>query len=412
MRFETKVAFRYFRSGGLQSVLTVLGVAVGVTVFIFISALIGGLQKSLIRQIIGSISQVTLEPKEPNPRTLEQMIPASDSNRMALTQVQRNTLKELKIDNWKSLVELLSKEPGVTAVSATVNGPGFAIRGSQVRPITFRGIDLERNNGIIDLRAKLVRGRCDVSGQNCLIGVELQKDLGIQIGDKIRTRSGKSREQIFYVAGIYNSGNVEVNRRSFFVSLSNAQRILDLVGYVTSIETKVADVFQANAIADRLAARTGLETKSWMRQNTDLLTALRAQSGSSNMIKTFVMLSVAFGIASVLIVTVVQKQREIGILKSMGARTRSILLIFLMQGLVVSLLGALLGCLIGGTLVYLLTLIPGNSANANSRLFPAELELTYFLQAIGISVLIGMVAGIPPARRASKLDPVEVIRYG
>jgi lipoprotein-releasing system permease protein len=149
-----------------------------------------------------------------------------------------------------------------------------------------------------------------------------------------------------------------------------------------------------------------------MRDNKDILAALNGQEGTSLLIKIFVMVSVAFGIASVLIVTVVQKSREIGILKSMGARTRSITLIFLLQGLFVGLIGSLVGCVLGSGLVWLILQIPGEGGLAKGKLFPAELEFAYLWQAFAVSVLIGMLAGIAPARRAAQLDPVEVIRYG
>jgi lipoprotein-releasing system permease protein len=245
-----------------------------------------------------------------------------------------------------------------------------------------------------------------------VIGAELAKDLGAGLHDKIRTRSGKGRELVFTIAGIFRAGVKEINERSLYLSLTNAQRLLDLVGYLTAVEMKIDDVFQANAIADRLAPKTGLKASSWMRDNKDILAALNGQSGTSLLIKIFVMISVAFGIASVLIVTVVQKSREIGILKSMGARTRSITLIFLLQGLFVGLIGSLVGCVLGSGLVWLILLIPGEGGLAKGKLFPAELELAYLWQAFAVSVLIGMAAGIAPARRAAQLDPVEVIRYG
>jgi lipoprotein-releasing system permease protein len=413
--FEIKVAIRYFKAGGMQSVLTIMGVAVGVVVFIFIASLIGGLEKAIVNSTIGSISQVTLEAKDRDPRTLAEIAsaaPGTLSAGLIVSRLDKGNERESKIDNWQPLIALLDREPGVTVVSPSVSGPGFALRGSLIKPITFRGIVPERSLGIIDLQEDLVTGRYDVSGQNCVIGAELAKDLGAGLHDKIRTRSGKGRELVFTIAGIFRAGVKEINERSLYLSLTNAQRLLDLVGYLTAVEMKIDDVFQANAIADRLAPKTGLKASSWMRDNKDILAALNGQSGTSLLIKIFVMISVAFGIASVLIVTVVQKSREIGILKSMGARTRSITLIFLLQGLFVGLIGSLVGCVLGSGLVWLILLIPGEGGLAKGKLFPAELELAYLWQAFAVSVLIGMAAGIAPARRAAQLDPVEVIRYG
>ena len=410
MSFEWMVAVRYFRAGGMQSVLTVMGVAVGVSVFLFITSLIGGLQESLTEQVIGSISQVTLEPKDNDPRTLEELGGIDASKELSITKVGKFGQREAKISDWKQIVAHLDQDPQLTVVSPTVNGSGFAIRGSQIKPISFRGVDPKRANGIIDLLKKMKRGEYEVSGQNCVIGVELAHDLGVGVKDKIRVRSSKNRELTFNVSGIFDSGISDVNKRSFFVSLNNAQHLLDLTGYVNAIEMKVTEVFKADEIADRLAASTGLQGKSWSRQNRDFLAALQGQSSSKSMIQVFSMVSVAFGIASVLIVTVVQKSREIGILKSMGTRTRSILLIFLLQGLFVGLIGSLLGSLMGGGLCQLLAQIPGKGSLG--RLFPIHLLPEYLIQAVVLSIVMGIAAGVAPARRAAKLDPVEVIRYG
>jgi lipoprotein-releasing system permease protein len=396
----------------MQSVLTVLGVSVGVAVSIFIACLIAGVQDGLIKRIIGSLSQVTLEAKESIPLTMAQISPDVGNDTLLITRVERSGQKEARIGEWKPLVEKLDADRALTAVSPTVSGPGFAIKGNQVLPITFRGVEPERANKITDLKTRLKGGIYDVSGQNCVIGVELAKEMGLRLKDKLRTRSGRGRELVFTVTGIFDVGINEINLRSFYISLNNAQRLLDLVGYVNAIEMKVADIFQANAIADRLGAMSGLKQQSWMRQQKEFLSAFQAQNGSNNLIRVFMMLAVAFGIASVLVVSVVQKSREIGILKSMGARTRSIMLIFMIQGLLTGLIGSLVGTGLGVSLCWALMQIPGDNLTAPGQLFPMKIVPEYIFQAIGAAVIVGVVASIAPARRAATLDPVEVIRYG
>ena len=213
----------------MQSALTIMGVAIGVVVFIFIASLIGGLEKAITNRTIGSISQVTLEPKEKAPRALEEIVSAAPDS-LSISQRDKGNIREAKLDNWEPLVALLDKEPGITIVSPSVSGQGFALRGSLIKPITFRGILPDRSLGIIDLREKLVQGAYDVSGQNCVIGTELAKDLDVGLQDKIRTRSGKGREMTFVIAGIFNTGSKEINQRSFYISLPNGQRLLDLIG--------------------------------------------------------------------------------------------------------------------------------------------------------------------------------------
>jgi len=411
MPFELKVALRYFRSGGMQTILTILGGSVGVSVSIFIASLIGGVQAGLIERIIGSLPHITLEPRESVPKPLGEIV-TSQKNQIYLSRTEKSGFAGEKISDWKSLVGMLDREPGITAVSPSVAGPGFVIAGTSVQPITFHGIEPLRANRITDLNKSMREGIYDVSGTNCVIGVSLAKELGIRLKDKLRTRSGRGRETIFTVTGIFDVGIEEINLRSFYVSLTNAQRLLDLVGYINGIELKTEEIFKANDIADHLAAMTNLKVKSWMRQQKEFLSAIQAQTGSNLLIRFFMMLAVAFGIASVLVVSVVQKSREIGILKSMGARTRSITLIFVIQGLLTGLIGSIVGSIIGSALCWALAQIPGDNLTKPGSLFPMKLEAIYIVQSVVSAMLVGVFASLAPARRAAKLDPVEVIRYG
>ncbi len=411
MSLEWRIALRYFKAAGLQSVLMVAGVAVGVTVFVFIASLIGGLQQEIIQNTIGSISQVTLQARDTPPRTPQELGSEDKPGLAYVTRVEKYGVLEARISNWQPVVKQLDNDPDLIAVAPTVLGAGFATRGQLTQPVTFHGIVPNRENGIINLRKDMVEGSLNVTGQHCVIGTELASDLGVGVGDKVITLSSKNQRMTFTVAGIFDAGIVDVNERSFYISLTNAQHILNLVGYISAVETKLRHIFSANLVADHLAASTGLKTRSWMRQNAQLLSALQAQSGSSAMIEAFTMLSVAFGIASVLVVSVVQRSREIGILRSMGLRGRSVTLVFLYQGIVVGAVGSVAGSIVGTLLIFGLLQLPGNTASG-SHLFPAQWQFQYVVQASLTAVIVCICAGIAPARRAAALDPTEVIRYG
>ena len=159
----------------------------------------------------------------------------------------------------------------------------------------------------------------------------------------MRLQSGEDRANVFTVAGIFDFGAQELNERWVFISLRAAQAMFSLEGGVSTIEVLGTEIFEAEALAGRIAERTGLPAESWMETNAQLLVALRSQGSSSIMIQTFVILAVALGIASVLAVSVVQKAREIGILRATGARTRKVMRIFLIQGGILGMGGALAG---------------------------------------------------------------------
>jgi lipoprotein-releasing system permease protein len=257
---------------------------------------------------------------------------------------------------------------------------------------------------------KLLAGRFRITGTEAVIGTELASDLGIVLGEKMRISTAEGRSDVYTVTGIFDLGNRDINQRWVFISLRSAQSLLDLVGGVSTIEVKVADIFEAETAAGYIADRTNLVADSWMKLNTQLLVGLRSQSSSSYMIQIFVVIAVALGISSVLVVSVVQKSREIGILKAMGAPTARVTRIFLIQGGLVGLVGSLLGVFLGiGLSLFFQTLATNPDG---SPTFPVNLNLLLYVRTAAIATLTGVASAVVPARHAAKLDPAEVIRYG
>jgi lipoprotein-releasing system permease protein len=193
-----------------------------------------------------------------------------------------------------------------------------------------------------------------------------------------------------------------------FVSLKLGQTLLDLPGGVSQIDATVSDLFGAQAVADRLRARTGLTVDSWMQTNAGLLAALSNQAVSNNLIRSFVIVIVALGISSVLVVSVVQKQREIGILRAMGTSRRRIMGIFLLQGGLVGLVGSLLGSALAWSLLQIFSRIYKNAEGAN--LFQPQLDPALVGLASLVAIGVGLLAALVPARRAARMDPVQAIR--
>lgn len=403
MPFELFVALRFLREGRAQTVLILAGASVGVAVIVFLSALIDGLQASLVSKTLGSQPHIVVRAPEEAARPLTRS-PES------LVQVVRPAQRLRSVDQWQQVREVLQRTPGVEAVAPAVSGPGFAARGTASRSVAIRGIEPESFSQVIDVPARLVAGAWRLRGAETVIGQELAKDLGLEVGDKLRVSTAEGRADTFLITGIFDLGNKDVNARWVLVPLRSGQTLLDLVGGVSSLELKVTDLFGAERLADELQRRTGLVAESWMTLNAQLLTALRSQSSSRYMIQFFVIVAVALGIASVLVVSVVQKSREIGILKAMGTATSKVMRVFLIQGAVVGVVGSVVGSAMGSGLALFFTTIARNADG--SPLFPITLEPGLFLTAAGVALVTGLVAAVVPARRASRLDPAVVIRNG
>jgi len=190
MPFTWFVALRYLRDGKSQTALILSAVAVGVSVIIFLSALMNGLQVSLVAQTLGAQPHVTLRPQEEVPRALSE---ATDT--LAISHTIQKAAQRLKsIDQWPNVVSLVERMPGVVAVSPTVTGAGFVTRGDAKRAIVVRGIDAERFLGVIDVRAHIVAGRFDVTGESVVVGKDLAEDLGLNVGDKLHLETSRGKQ--------------------------------------------------------------------------------------------------------------------------------------------------------------------------------------------------------------------------
>ena len=247
-----------------------------------------------------------------------------------------------------------------------------------------------------------------MTSDDIIIGLDLGRDLGVALGDKLTVTSATGGSRVLTISGIFDLGNKGANMRSTYVALRTAQALSNLSGGVTAIDLTVTDVYAAETIAQSVQAATGVEADSWIKTNAQFFTAVNAQQTSNTIIRTFVGLSVAFGIASVLVVSVIQRSRDIGILRAMGTSQGQILRTFLIQGGVLGFCGSLIGSALGGgALIYWHSAL--RQADG-SEIFPLVLEPQLFLSAMVLAALTGVAAAAVPALRAAQLDPVVAIR--
>lgn len=396
---EWKIALRFLADNRMQTLLIIVGIGVGSAVIVFITALITGLQANVIERTLGTQAHIRILPLD----EVNRVLPAADGA-LALILENPRAQRLRSISNWQDVRDTLDGQAQLLAVSPLISGPAIARRGVARASVALMGIDPQRYQRIIPIAEDLIAGRFTVGAGHAVIGKELADDLGLGIGDKLRLDAGEGREAIVDIAGIFELGVRELDSRYVYLDLKQTQTLLDLPGGVTVIDTTVRDIFAAETIAARLARLTGLQAESWMATNGQLLNALRSQTMTTQMIRLFVGLSVAFGIASVLAVSVVQRTREIGILRAMGSPRGQILRVFLLQGGLLGLAGSGLGGLVGWSLVQVFNLFgPG--------LFFIPTDPTLIPVAMAVATVTGVLAAAAPARRAARLDPAVAIRY-
>lgn len=401
--FERQVALRFLREGRMQTLLIVVGVAAGVAVVTYISALISGLQANTLEKTLGAQAHLTLRAPEDvlRPST------AAASGVVLLQQAQPRAQRPRAIDNGPAVLKLLEAEPGVRAVSPMVSGAGLAQRGEAVKSVALLGVDLDRYDGIVKLRSKVVDGDARLGPGETILGRELAEDLGVRVGDRVSLQSGGVSESV-RVTALVDLGVRDLNRRSVYLPLRLAQSLVGLPGGMTHVDMTLQDVWTADDLADRLSRRLPYEVESWQQANAQLVSALNAQSVSTAIIRGVVMVVVVLGIASVLVVSVVQKQREIGILRAMGATRGQMLRVFLLQGAVVGAVGSALGIALAFALIRAFTTFVKGSDGL--PLFSISLAPGLALQIAALATACGVLAAVAPARRAAKLDPAQAIR--
>lgn len=394
MRFPLKVAIRFLTSNKMQTFFIIIGIAIGVSVQVFIGTLIDGLQKSLVNKTVSNSPQITVS----------------------------STKDDKTIEDWeKKIIQIKESDSRIKNVSPTIEGSAFIKDENKSYPVLFRGFNLDESDKIYKIKNRIYDGDWitsrDIEGnkRKILIGRELNENLKKQVGDtiKITTPTGKSEE--FIISGFYDLEVSSINKSWIITDLNTVQDILGYDKKITSIEAQVNmdDIFKADTISKNIKYNLNsdeVKVENWKEQNKQLLSGLSGQSTSSYMIQFFVIVSVILAIASILAITVIQKSREIGILKAIGIKNGPASRIFLFQGIILGIFGAILGVSFGIGLTTMFTKFALDS-NGNPIV---ELYINYKFVAFSaiLAIVASSMAALIPAKKSAKLDPIEVIKNG
>lgn len=379
--FAFKIAFRFLKSSLGQTLLIVLGISVGVSVQVFIGSLIGGLQNSLVDTTIGNRSQITIVSDE-------------------------------YIASYENIRNEVIDIDGVKTVSFAIDAPGTIIKGESTSPILMRGLEFKYSEDIYELNEKIVEGKLPETNSEVLVGKDLLDELGLKVGDTVNLSIPLKGDMDVTISGVYDFNVQDINTLWIITNLETAQNILNSTDVVSSIEIQLTEVFEADTIAVEIdeMLHSDYEVSNWIDSNQQLLSGLKAQGSSSLMIQVFVTISVVLGIASVLAITVVQKSRQIGILKAMGVKDRTASLIFLSQGFLLGVLGAIGGLALGLLLTFAFTTFALDPDG--NPVIPLLIEPNFIALSGLIAIVSASVASLVPARKSTNISIIEVIKNG
>ncbi len=404
MWIDLFVALRFLRDGRVQTLLLVLGATTGVTVVFFVTALITAVESTMVAQTLDVLAHVVIRRPESVPR------PPPSGDRIAFDEIHPAPERERALRGWPPLLQRIRRLPGVRAASPAATGPALALQGRAARSVVVVGIRPADFAQVIAIEPRMRRGRFDVSGDHAVIGIDLADDLGLRVGHRFRLVATDAQQETFVVAGLFDMGSAEANQRWVLTSLRKGQTLLDMPAGLSTIELRLHNIWAADTLARQLSRLYPVTAESWMQNNTALMVAIQSQRGATVIIRVFIMVAVAMAIASVLVMAVVQKSRQVGILRAMGMARRRIVIVFLLQGGLIGLLGAGFGCALGTLLARLSE--AWTTTPDGAPMYPIQLDPALYVICTAIAVGTAVLAAALPAARAANLRPTEAIRYG
>ena len=399
MLYALKIATRYLTASKSQTSLLVLGVAVGVFIFIFMSALIGGLAEFILSRTVGDISHVTITAEERDPAILI----SPDGQILAV--VERGRSRTATLAEAATFVPLIETVPGVAAVSPQISGAGFLTRGAQVAQVSVTGLEPGRESAILNLDGYMIQGSARLGSGLIILGETLADELSLRLGQTLRLQSSSGVSAVLTLSGIYKTGNGMIDASSTYVSLSTARTLFALPQGVTRIEIKLADLNTADATALRIRALTGLDAVPWTDGAAQLMEALNAQAQTGYFLKSFALITIVIGVASALLLSTYRRRPEIGIMRAMGAGRGFVIFVFVTQGALIGLMGGLSGAALG----YLALLPFPSRDDFQVGTLPMDITQGSYGLAITLTVIGAILASILPARAAARVDPVTAI---
>ena len=399
MLYSFKIASRYLAANRAQTVLLVLGVAVGVCVFVFMSALIGGLPVLLLDRTVGNIAHITIEPSDRDPVSLY----GTDAG--TLVAVLKSTQQRSTLQSAAAFMPAITAIAHVRTVVGEILGSGFLTKGEAIAPVAVTGVEADQVSAISNIAGNLVAGSADLTIGDALIGSGLAKILGVRAGQTVTIRSERGIEQSVTVGGIFTLGVAGLDDAAVYLNLRAARVLFDLPEGLTRLEVKLDDLRLAPAVATDIANATGLKVTPWTAKNQQLLDGLVAQARSGDLIKGFALVTIVIGVASALLLSTYRRQSEIGIMRAMGATRRFVVFVFVIQGALIGLIGGLIGAGLGYAS---LLPFPLPEATGGGGL-PIDIRQGAYGAAILLTLIGAILAAIWPASAAARVDPVKVI---
>jgi len=407
------VALRQLWERKLLNGIAVLGVTLGVLTLITINGIMQGFQQKFLSNIIKVSPHVTIKDKQLRPSA---SILARFDDGFVVTSVAHETPsdRQLRINRPHEIVRAIEQMDGVTGAAASLAGSAVLAVGAKQYPVDLRGIDPAKQDKVTPVSQYVAQGSyraLSASADGMLIGVGVAKELGVKVGDVVRCGAALGPTMNLKVVGIFDLALPSIDNRRVYVTVRTAQILLGKPDIVGQIEIKLRDAERAGEVRDLVERGFGYDAESWQEVNANFLALFKQQ----NMIIGFVVGAIlavgGFGILAIQIMIVLQKTRDIAILRSVGFHRKDILVAFLLQGAIIAAIGAAIGDVGGHYLIgFLGSLKIKQEGLVRSESFMVFEDPMFYLYGTGFALAVGLLASLIPALRASRVEPVDVLR--
>ncbi|ASQ44653.1 ABC transporter permease [Legionella clemsonensis] len=413
MKLFLSIAIRHLLARKRQSIVSLMGIILGVAFFLTISSLMQGSEKDFIRRLVDNSPHITIVDEYRNPR----LQPAQQFYKEGVIEIRNvKPMTETRgIRGYEQIMTYLYTLPDVIASPVLIGQALVSFAGRDVS-ITLNGMVPEEIKKVSTIENYMLEGTVDdllVNPDGIVIGSELARKLSLKLNDNITVTAPTGQVRVFKILGIFRTGRSDFDASQAFVSIKRTQALLSRTHRANNIVIKLLNPYEAHALAARIEKQVGYQTISWQEKSEDMLNTLVIRNIIMYSVVSAVLLVAAFGIYNVISTVVMEKHRDIAILKSMGFHKRDVQLIFVIQGILLGLVGCLLGLPLGSGLMYSLMQVKFKPPGSTEIIaMPLDWSYLQFLIAAAFAMTAAIIAALLPARKAALVQPIDILRGG
>lgn len=406
MNINSLIAKTYIVSNKKLTAVAVLGVLLGMSIYIFMNSMMVGFDKSSVFSVFKSTAHIRVYKDDEISKAL---IKQNDSKSLIIN--PKVVPVNNTIINPNLVIETILKQKEVVVVTPQVNSTVFYNNGKSQISGLAEGVKPDEANLMFNINSFMVDGNFDLLKSNpngIVIGSGISEKMNLRINDNLNLTSSKGVNRSFKVIGIFKTNNSILDKTKSYINISASQQLLkEGTSYITDINVNITDPENAELIASKLSEITGYKAEGWKQANENLMASNKMRKIIITFVSLTILLVAGFGIYNILNMTVSQKINDIAILKAIGFKGKDVIRIFVTQAVTIGFLGVIGGVLMASVLI---TILKNVYVGGDIGYFPIDYEPKKYLQGIVIGLVITFFAGFIPAKKAANVDPVEILR--